>query len=90
MANIKRPPVSYSATLRISGVPQLHQQISEQLGVPPTQEYLKGQSMEDKFPHMRGKVFTQDVWLLASPLNEGESLSHHVEWLGKLLTPHIE
>src|SRR4051812_45960548 len=45
--------------------------------------------MERKFPHMVGKQFTNDVWLLTAPVGEQEKLANHIEWIVSLLKPHV-
>jgi hypothetical protein len=49
--------------------------ISRTLGVTPTKAFRRG---------------SHDVWILTSPLLETEPLDSHLNWLRKVLSPHVD
>lgn len=73
---------SFDASLRIAGVGLHHDAISLKTGILPTRTTRKGERRTG------GKLWSEDVWLLASPLGEDASLDEHVQWLWDTVAPH--
>ncbi|NHZ33078.1 DUF4279 domain-containing protein [Massilia rubra] len=78
------PFFEYDAALRIGGAGKFHEQIGEVTGLEPKIARLAGQ------PRRPGSTFLakEDIWVLASPLDETLPLEDHVDWLLQALAPH--
>ncbi|MDH4447977.1 MAG: DUF4279 domain-containing protein [Acidovorax sp.] len=73
---------SFDASLRIAGVGLHHDAISLKTGILPTRTTRKGERRTGE------KRWSEDVWLLASPLRGDVSLDAHVQWLWDTVAPH--
>lgn len=73
---------SFDASLRIAGVGLLHDIVSLKTGILPTRTTRKGELRAAE------KLWSEDVWLLASPLGGDASLDEHVQWLWDTIAPH--
>jgi len=73
---------SFDASLRIAGVGTHHDAISLKTGILPTRTARKGERQTAK------RLWSEDVWLLDSPLGGNASLDEHVQWLWDTVAPH--
>jgi len=72
---------SSGASLRITGQGLDFDEISESLGLVASQSHRAGEAQ--KF----GELFSQDIWLLESPLGKHKHLETHLKWLVRQLKP---
>ncbi|MBD9393127.1 DUF4279 domain-containing protein [Acidovorax sp. ACV01] len=72
----------FDASLRIVGVGAHHDAISLRTGLLPARSIRKGERRVGQ------RLWTQDVWLLDSPLGGDASLDEHLEWLWNAIAPH--
>ncbi len=70
-----------SAGIRIIGQKLELEDISRELGLVPSHVHRAGEL--DKF----GEPYTQDMWLLESPLGKRSELDSHLKWLVQQLEP---
>jgi hypothetical protein len=75
-------PFRFDASLRISGIGSQHEAITLNTGISPSAKHLKGE------PRFGTKRWTEDVWVLRSPLGEGASLEEHLDWLWATVSPY--
>jgi hypothetical protein len=74
---------SYSATLRIFGDIADIEQISNALGLTPTDSHRKGERRKKPAsPHRH------DMWAYSPPVDESECLHKHIDALWDVLKPH--
>ena len=71
-----------SACLRIFGFHLNFEEISQALGIRPSQTHRAGDLDARRRPHV------SDLWLLEAPLPETEAMDAHIEWLRGTLEPH--
>ncbi len=76
-------PFRYDASLRIQGIGTYHHDIVERTGIVATCSHRCGELRRKS-----GKVYTEDLWILSSPLGERASLSEHLCWLWETVSPH--
>jgi|SRR5450830_197191 len=74
----------FDASLRIVGIGQHHDTITHRTGLVPTNVHLKGQ------PRFGQRLWQEDVWSLASPIEGDAPLEQHLEWLWNAIAPHID
>jgi len=74
---------SYSASLRIFGDIADMEQISNALGLTPTNSHRKGERRNE-----RASPFRHDMWSYKPPVEESESLHKHIDALWSVLKPH--
>ena len=72
----------FDASLRVAGIGEHHEAISERTGIAPTCAHRKG---ETRFAQKR---WLEDIWILKSPLGASASLDQHIEWLWNAVAPH--
>lgn len=77
-------PFRYDAHLRILGVGDHHDDITRQTGIIPTHAHSKGQ-LRSRFMK---RVYTEDLWMLSSPLGESATMDAHLSWLRETIQPH--
>jgi hypothetical protein len=78
------PTFRYDASLRISGIGRHHDEIVARTGLAPMLVHLKGEPRgSTRRPH-----WTEDLWVLGSPLGERASLDEHAAWLWQAVSPH--
>jgi len=58
--------------------------ISHNLGIAPTYTHKKGDRASSK------EKYTQDMWILDSPLDKKKNLDAHLRWLAKHLSSHYD
>ena len=73
---------SFDASLRIAGAGLHHDAISLKTGIQPTRMIRKGERQT------RTRLWSEDVWFLASPLGGNATLDEHVQWLWDTVAPH--
>lgn len=78
------PFFEYDAAFRIGGAGKFHEQIGAVTGLVPKTVRLAGQP---RWPHST-LLAKEDIWVLASPLDDSLPLDDHVDWLVQALTPH--
>lgn len=71
-----------SACLRIFGFHLNFEEISQGLGVRPSQTHRAGNFDARRRPRV------SDLWLLEAPLPETEAMDAHIQWLRRTLEPH--
>lgn len=74
----------FDASLRIVGIGQHHDTITQRTGLVPTSVHHKGQ------PRSAQRLWQEDVWSLASPIGGDAPLEQHLEWLWNAIAPHSE
>jgi hypothetical protein len=74
----------YDASLRISGIGRHHDDIVARTGLVPKIVHLKGEPRASA----RHPQWTEDLWVLDSPLGERASLDAHAAWLWQAVRPH--
>lgn len=72
----------FDASLRIAGVGPYHDDISLRTGVQATRSTRKGERQVGQ------RRWSEDVWLLDSPLGGDAPLDEHIEWLWNAIAPH--
>lgn len=72
----------FDASLRVAGIGEHHEAISERTGIAPTCAHRKG---ETRFAQKR---WLEDIWILKSPVGASASLDQHIEWLWNAVAPH--
>lgn len=77
-------PFRYDASLRIAGVGELHEEIARTTGILATRSHKKGET----HGFVRKRVWSEDLWILDSPLGEQASPDEHLQWLWKTVSPH--
>jgi hypothetical protein len=75
----------FSATLRIHGNDVPFDEISQRLGVQPTNFHRKGERRGETFPGYR-----DDAWHFEPSLPKTEPLGRHIEALWQVVRPHVE
>ena len=73
---------SFDASLRLAGAGLHHDAISLETGILPTRTTRKGERQTAQ------RLWSEDVWLLDSPLGADASLDEHVQWLWDAVAPH--
>src|SRR5947209_19731535 len=76
----------YSATLRIGGENVPFEEISQRLGVEPTQRHRKG----DRRKPTSTRGYPADMWSYAASVPETEPLERHIELLWTVVRPHVD
>ena len=74
----------YSASLRIFGVIDDLDEISNKLGLRPTHSHRRGEPRSPSSPH----PFEHDMWVYDAPVDEVEPLHIHIDALWNALRPH--
>ncbi len=82
--NTMKTEVNYwfKATLRVKGVPHLHEEIKSILG-PGTECHKQGDPVPDK----PGKKWKNDIWLLNAPVPETDDINNHIGWIVDFASP---
>ena len=75
----------FSATLRIHGVDLPFEQITQRLGVQPTNRHRKGERRGPKSP-----PYSDDAWHFQPSVLETEPLERHIEALWKIVRPQLK
>lgn len=75
----------FSATLRIHGDDVPFEQISQWLGVQPTNLHRKGERRGSKSP-----AYRDDAWHFQPSVPETEPLEHHIEALWQVVRPAVD
>jgi hypothetical protein len=75
----------FSATLRIHGDDVPFEEISERLGVQPTNLHRKGERRGPKSP-----AYRDDAWHFEPSLPETEPLERHIEALWQVVRPAVD
>jgi hypothetical protein len=75
----------FSATLRIHGNDIPFDEISQRLGVQPTNIHRKGERCGPRSPEYR-----DDAWHFRPSLPETEPLERHIEALWQVVKPHVD
>jgi hypothetical protein len=75
----------FSATLRIHGDGVPFEEISQRLGVQPTNLHRKGEHRGPKSP-----AYYDDAWHFQPPLPETEPLERHIEALWQVVRPAVD
>lgn len=75
----------FSATLRIHGYDIPFDEISQQLGVQPTNTHRKGERRGPRSP-----VYRDDAWHFQPSLPETEPLERHIEALWQVVRPALD
>ena len=73
---------AYSATLRIHGVGLPLDEITRQIGVPPTHQHRQGER-----PRSGSRPYRNDAWHLTAPVAEERELTEHLRELWKIVKP---
>jgi hypothetical protein len=75
----------FDASLRLIGVGEHHDAITQKTGLTPAHVHRKG---EQRSTRAVGKPWQEDMWLLQSPLGPDASLDDHLGWLWGAIEPH--
>lgn len=75
----------FSATLRIHGDDVPFEEISQTLGVHPTNLHRKGECRGPNSP-----IYRDDAWHFQPSLPDSEPLEIHIEVLWQVVRPHVE
>ena len=75
----------YDASLRIAGVGAWHEEIERRTGLRASIKHRRGEARSSR----THKQWDEDLWLLASPLDESAPLEDHLEWLANAVEPHL-
>lgn len=78
------PTFRYDASLRIGGIGRHHDEIVARTGLVPMIVHRKGEPRIS----LRRPLWTEDLWVLNSPLGERASLDEHAAWLWQAVRPH--
>jgi hypothetical protein len=76
----------FDASLRIAGVGVHHEGISTETGLVPSYVHRAGDRRSIRSPRLG--VWSEDIWILKSPLGERASLEEHLNWLWRIVAPH--
>ncbi len=76
---------SFSATLRIHGDGVPFEEISQRLGVQPTNLHRKGERRGPRSP-----VYRDDAWQFQPSLPETDPLERHIEALWQVVRPAVD
>ena len=76
------PYFNHNATLRIHGIGLPMEEITREMGVPPSHQHRKG---ERRSP--RTRPYPTDAWHLRAPVPEERGLTEHLRVLWKLVEP---
>jgi hypothetical protein len=76
----------FRATLRIYGDGVPFDEISQRLGIQPTNTHRKGERRHANPNHS----YQDDAWHFESPLSELEPLEHHLAALWLIIKPEVE
>ena len=76
----------FDASIRIAGVGAWHDNISQVTGINPTRTARKGEARSRHSARLG--VWTEDLWILQSPLPEDAPLDAHIQWLWRTIEPH--
>lgn len=79
------PEILASATLRIFGTIESLAEITNTLGLQPTDIHRKGEKRS-----ARAQPYEHDMWRLRAPLPREEPLEKHLLWLKEMLSPQRE
>jgi len=74
--------LGFSATLRVMGAADRHDEIEEVTGLSATHRHRHGDAS------LFGRPWPKDLWALESPLPRAASLSDHLDWLWDEVRPH--
>lgn len=72
----------FSATLRVMGAAERHDEIEEKTGLSATHRHRRGET------GLAGRPWPEDLWALESSLPRGAPLSDHLDWLWNRVRPH--
>jgi hypothetical protein len=75
---------AFMASLRIHGDSLPFEEISDRLGVKPTETHRKG---ERRGP--RSLAYLDDAWHFQPPLPESAALEQHIDALWQVVRPHV-
>lgn len=76
-------PYRFDACLRIAGVGARHEEIGRVTGLVTARSHRKGDAIRKS-----KRSYSDDLWLLESPLGDDASLDEHVNWLWQAVEPH--
>lgn len=76
----------FDASIRIAGVGIWHDNITQVTGITPSCTSRKGEARSRH--NSRLGVWTEDLWVLQSPLPEDAPLDTHIQWLWRAIEPH--
>ena len=74
----------YLASLRVFGKKVNLEEISEKLGIKPTETHRRGERLGKTSKMM----YPNDIWILDAPVPRESDLEKHLLWLKKKLLPH--
>lgn len=84
----QEPIFLFTATFRIKSAGGLHEEISQTIGISPTECHIRGEKMEPESESRNPGTWDDDLWAITSPLSKEIGLSGHLRWLWGILSPH--
>ena len=76
----------FDASIRIAGVGAWHGNITRITGIEASRTTRKGEARSRH--NSRLGVWTEDLWILQSPLSEDAPLDAQIQWLWRTIEPH--